>query len=67
MKYTEYIMNKFINSCKEFMQDEEGLTIVEYVIGAALLVTAFLAVDPWAALETKLTDTIDAVPTGAAP
>lgn len=60
-------MNKFINSCKEFMQDEEGLTIVEYVIGAALLVTAFLAADPWGALETKLTDTIDAVPTGAAP
>ena len=60
-------MNKFINSCKEFMQDEEGLTIVEYVIGAALLVTAFLAVDPWSALEAKLTGTINAVPTGAAP
>lgn len=60
-------MNKFINSCKEFMQDEEGLTIVEYVIGAALLVTAFLAADPWSALETKLNDTITAVPVGTAP
>lgn len=49
------------------MQDEEGLTIVEYVIGAALLVTAFLAADPWAALETKLNDTITAVPVGTAP
>ena len=60
-------MNKFINSCKEFMQDEEGLTIVEYVIGAALLVTAFLVADPWTALKTKLDTTITAIPTGTAP
>lgn len=55
-------MNKFINSCKEFMQDEEGLTIVEYVIGAALLVAAFVAADPWAALETKLGTVITSIP-----
>ena len=31
-------MNKFITNCKAFMQDEEGLTVVEYVVGAGLLV-----------------------------
>ncbi|MDN3698944.1 Flp family type IVb pilin [Vibrio cortegadensis] len=33
-------MNKFITNCKAFMQDEEGLTVVEYVVGAGLLVAA---------------------------
>lgn len=28
-------MDKFLNNCKEFMKDEEGLTVIEYVIGAA--------------------------------
>lgn len=54
-------MNNFINNCKEFMQDEEGLTIVEYVIGAALLVAAFAAVDPFAALQARLSAIIASV------
>ncbi|WP_046223366.1 Flp family type IVb pilin [Vibrio sp. ECSMB14106] len=37
-------MDKFLNNCKEFMKDEEGLTVVEYVIGAALLVLAITTV-----------------------
>ncbi|MFA0057920.1 Flp family type IVb pilin [Vibrio echinoideorum] len=31
-------MSKFLKNCKEFMNDEEGLTVIEYVIGAAMLV-----------------------------
>ncbi len=26
-------MSKFLKNCKEFMNDEEGLTVIEYVIG----------------------------------
>ncbi len=33
-------MDKFLKSVKSFMQDEEGLTVVEYVVGAGLLVIA---------------------------
>ncbi|MFB9135144.1 Flp family type IVb pilin [Vibrio olivae] len=33
-------MDKFLKSVKSFMQDEEGLTIVEYVIGGAMVVAA---------------------------
>ncbi len=36
-------MDKFLKSVKSFMQDEEGLTIVEYVIGGALVVAAISA------------------------
>lgn len=37
-------MDKFLNNCKEFMKDEEGLTVIEYVIGAALLVLGLTTV-----------------------
>ncbi len=37
-------MDKFLKSVKSFMQDEEGLTIVEYVIGGALVVAAISAI-----------------------
>lgn len=37
-------MNKFITNCKAFMQDEEGLTVVEYVVGAGLLVAALTGI-----------------------
>ncbi|MGF1696779.1 Flp family type IVb pilin [Vibrio lamellibrachiae] len=33
-------MNVFMKNIKAFMQDEEGLTVVEYVVGAGLLVIA---------------------------
>lgn len=53
-------MSKFVNFAKDFMNDEEGLTIVEYLIGAALLVVAFLAADPWGSLSTFLQGKINA-------
>ncbi|MEZ8373810.1 Flp family type IVb pilin [Vibrio cyclitrophicus] len=37
-------MDKLLNNCKEFMKDEEGLTVIEYVIGAALLVLGLTTV-----------------------
>ncbi|MBW3694241.1 Flp family type IVb pilin [Vibrio sp. T187] len=46
-------MNKFINNVKAFMNDEEGLSVVEYVVGAALLVGALSAV--FSTLGTSLT------------
>lgn len=49
-------MNKFITNCKAFMQDEEGLTVVEYVVGAGLLVTALTLIftNFGSKLQTKL-------------
>ncbi len=54
-------MNKLIQFGKDFIQDEEGLTIVEYVIGAALLVIAFATLFEGMAgkLATKLSTSID--------
>lgn len=37
-------MKRFYEQVKTFMQDEEGLSVVEYVVGAALLVGALGAV-----------------------
>lgn len=55
------IMHKNISS---FLKDEEGLTVVEYVIGAALLVLALVGV--FAALRDglsqSLSNTLDSIP-----
>jgi len=37
-------MSKLIKNITDFMQDEEGLTVVEYVVGAGLIVIALAAV-----------------------
>ncbi len=37
-------MDKMINQIKAFANDEEGLTVVEYVIGAALLVAGLVII-----------------------
>ncbi|ELL9328959.1 Flp family type IVb pilin [Vibrio fluvialis] len=37
-------MNKFTEFVKDFWQDEEGLTVVEYVVGAGLIVAALSVV-----------------------
>lgn len=37
-------MDKFTKVVKEFWQDEEGLTVVEYVVGAGLLVAGLTAI-----------------------
>ncbi|MEZ9920153.1 Flp family type IVb pilin [Vibrio breoganii] len=47
-------MDKLKNTIKNFIEDEEGLTVVEYVIGAALLVAGLTAI------FTNLGDTLDA-------
>ncbi|SDG66049.1 pilus assembly protein Flp/PilA [Vibrio xiamenensis] len=49
-------MNKLINSIQSFMKDEEGLTVVEYVVGAGLLVIALgVLFTNWGTLlQTKL-------------
>lgn len=52
-------MNKFTQAIKNFWQDEEGLTVVEYVIGAGLLVVALTAV--FTALGTELTAKLTAI------
>ncbi|MEZ8860149.1 MULTISPECIES: Flp family type IVb pilin [Vibrio] len=52
-------MDKFLNNCKEFMKDEEGLTVVEYVIGAALLVLAITTV--FTGLGTQLSTKLNTI------
>lgn len=36
-------MNKFTQAIKNFWQDEEGLTIVEYAVAGALIAAALIA------------------------
>ncbi|MCJ2377105.1 hypothetical protein LNL84_09725 [Vibrio sp. ZSDZ34] len=55
-------MSSLIKFVKDFAQDEEGLTILEYVIGAALIVIALIAADPWNGLMNKLSTTLNSVP-----
>ncbi|CAK2987476.1 pilus assembly protein Flp/PilA [Vibrio crassostreae] len=52
-------MDKFLNNCKEFMKDEEGLTVIEYVIGAALLVLGLTTV--FSGLGTTLATKLNAI------
>ncbi len=35
-------MNKFTQVVKDFWNDEEGLTLLEYILGAGLIVSAFV-------------------------
>ena len=46
-------MENFRNLIKDFMEDEEGLTLLEYILGAALIVTAFLTSGFWDTLSSK--------------
>lgn len=49
------LMDNFRNLIKDFMEDEEGLTLLEYILGAALIVTAFLSSGFWTTLSNKFT------------
>ena len=49
-------MEKIRNEIKEFIQDEEGLTLLEYILGAALIVAALLSIGFWETLAGKFTD-----------
>ena len=51
----DYLMDNFRNLIKDFMEDEEGLTLLEYILGAALIVTAFLTSGFWTTLSNKFT------------
>ncbi|GEA51100.1 hypothetical protein VIN01S_19040 [Vibrio inusitatus NBRC 102082] len=56
-------MDKFISRAKEFAKDEEGLTVVEYVIGAALLVGGLVVIfnNLGTSLSTKLNTVISEI------
>ena len=49
-----------MNALIHFIKDEDGLTVLEYVLGASLLVTALLVLfaNYGTALQQKLTDTL---------
>ncbi|ENM5730493.1 TPA: Flp family type IVb pilin [Vibrio mimicus] len=55
-------MSNLVNKVKAFMQDEDGLSVVEYVVGAALLVVALGLV--FSSLGTNLKTKLDAAITG---
>jgi pilus assembly protein Flp/PilA len=40
-------MDKFTQVLKDFWNDEEGLTLLEYILGAALIVAAMLNLGFW--------------------
>ncbi|MGP8307470.1 Flp family type IVb pilin [Vibrio sp. YIC-376] len=40
-------MDKFTQVLKDFWNDEEGLTLLEYILGAALIVGALLNLGFW--------------------
>lgn len=50
-------MNKVLVNIKAFLKDEEGLTVVEYVVGAGLLVAGLTGIFATfsSTLETQLT------------
>jgi len=52
-------MNNFMNKMKEFLNDEEGLTVVEYVVGAGLLVGGLSLV--FNSLSTTLSDELGTI------
>ena len=46
-------MDKFTQVLKDFWNDEEGLTLLEYILGAALIVAAMLSMGFWDTLANK--------------
>lgn len=56
-------MSTLTKLCRDFIKDEEGLTILEYVIGAALIITVFVIAGGgiWGDLKTELDSQIDKV------
>lgn len=62
-------MNKFRNLITDFIEDEEGLTLLEYILGAALIVAAFLVggTQFWEQLKIKFDNVASQISnTGAA-
>ncbi|MGR5206475.1 Flp family type IVb pilin [Vibrio alfacsensis] len=50
-------MEKFTQAVKDFWNDEEGLTLLEYILGAALIVAAIAGTGFWTTLANKF-DTV---------
>ncbi|MGR5544570.1 Flp family type IVb pilin [Vibrio sp. PNB22_2_2] len=46
-------MEKFTQVLKDFWNDEEGLTLLEYILGAALIVSALFSLGFWTTLATE--------------
>jgi pilus assembly protein Flp/PilA len=57
------IIMKIVETLKAFWSEDEGLTVVEYVIGAALLVTALTVVfnNVGNTLNTKLNSAVNKI------
>ncbi len=49
-------MDKFTQVLKDFWNDEEGLTLLEYILGAALIVAALLNLGFWTTLAGTFSD-----------
>ena len=47
----------------DFIEDEEGLTLLEYILGAALIVAALLNIGFWSTLATKFTSVATSIST----
>ncbi|ANQ22466.1 hypothetical protein BA893_12555 [Vibrio natriegens] len=54
-------MDKFTQVLKDFWNDEEGLTLLEYILGAALIVSALLTMGFWETLATRFTEVSSAI------
>ncbi|MCF7481312.1 hypothetical protein L3V31_06045 [Vibrio sp. J1-1] len=48
-------MDKFTQVLKDFWNDEEGLTLLEYILGAALIVAAAIGSGFWDIIQAKFT------------
>ncbi|MBR9874155.1 MAG: hypothetical protein GYB23_07800 [Vibrionaceae bacterium] len=46
-------MDKFTQVLKDFWNDEEGLTLLEYILGAALIVAAVIGSGFWETVGDK--------------
>ncbi|MGR5449470.1 Flp family type IVb pilin [Vibrio sp. PNB22_3_1] len=59
-------MEKFTQAVKDFWNDEEGLTVIEYVVGAGLLVIALGTIFSTLGdlLDEKITDIIGNISDG---
>ena len=62
-------MSKFLKICYEILIDEEGLTVIEYVIGAAMLVLGLTTIFSGIGntLSNKLSAIVNAISTTTAP
>lgn len=60
-------MDKFTKVAKEFWNDEEGLTVIEYVIGAAMLVFGLATIFDGISskLSTKLSNIVAGIQSSA--